>query len=129
MPIFTFVRPYPVYKSFHIMRLFNHRRHKSPLRVKGKVKLVYKPGKCLHQRMFDSIQTSRRGSFSSVQQVTVRGKIKYNEHRSNFLLSATQTLGADLTENQDARKTEPFCIHQLCNSRAQLSLTENKHPF
>lgn len=77
---FTFVRSYPVYKRFHIS-LLNYRRNKSPLHVKGKVKLLYTPGKYPHRKMFDSIQMSRKGSFSSVQQVTIRGKIKHNEHK------------------------------------------------
>ena len=91
--ILYFCKTIASHKSVRIMWLFNHKRHKSPLRVKGKVKRVYKPGKCLHQRMFDSIQMSRRGSFSSGQQVTVRGEIKHNEHRSNVLISAMQTGG------------------------------------
>lgn len=38
------------------------------------MKQIYEPGKCPRQRMFDNIQMSRRESFSSVQQVTVKDK-------------------------------------------------------
>lgn len=124
---FTFVRSYPVYESFHIS-LLNYRRNKSPLHVKGKVKLLYAPGKCLHRKMFDSIQMSRKGSFSSVQQVTVRGKRKHNEHKWFPYSGYTERGGGWSYIKSGCRKDQALLhLSTLQQPHPMLSLIKNKH--